>query len=108
MVAGLWRSCRQASIHLPQPVHRLQCNCTANLLQILLGMLHVQVLRKIAKEHEILEEGARAVVNGISNTVESDIKCAVLEERLAATDSKVRIMAAEDPNESYVLELDDI
>jgi len=66
----------------------------------------LQVLRKLGNEHYIVEEGARAVVNGISNTVESDIKCAVLEERLAAIDSTVRIMAAEDPSESYALELD--
>jgi hypothetical protein len=66
----------------------------------------VQVLRKLAKEHYNNEEGARAVVSGVNNTVTMDIKCALLEERLTADGGMVMIMGAEDPAESYELELD--
>lgn len=69
-------------------------------------MSHVQVLRKLAKEHYNMEEGARAVDSGISNSVTSEIKSALLEERLAANGGTVKIKAAEDPAEPYDIELD--
>lgn len=67
----------------------------------------MQVLRKLAKEHYIPEEGARAVISGINNTVTMDIKSAVLEERLTAVGGKVKIMGAKDLAEPYELALDE-